>query len=67
LGDSSGSYVTGAASASIKVGPKQTAEATIVLGWSFPDRDFIGLQVGGLLYSAYGRPTTYLFPTPLFY
>jgi len=45
-GASSGSYVTGAASASVKVGPKQTAEITIVLGWSFPDRDFLGLQVG---------------------
>jgi len=41
--------VTGAASASVKVGPKQTAEITIVLGWSFPDRDFLGLQVGELL------------------
>ena len=45
-GASSGSYVTGAASASVPVAPNGTAKITIVLGWFFPDRDFLGLHVG---------------------
>ena len=49
-GASSGSYVTGAASASVSVAPNGTAEITIVLGWFFPDRDFLGLNVGMYTY-----------------
>ena len=47
-GASSGSYVTGAASAGVTVAPNETASITIVLGWFFPDRDFLGLHVGQL-------------------
>ena len=49
-GASSGSYVTGAASASVPVAPNGTAEITIVLGWFFPDRDFLGLNIGMYTY-----------------
>ena len=49
-GASSGSYVTGAASASMPVAPNGTAEITIVLGWFFPDKDFLGLHVGMCTY-----------------
>ena len=49
-GASSGSYVTGAASASVPVAPNGTTEITIVLGWFFPDRDFLGLHVGMCTY-----------------
>jgi uncharacterized protein (DUF608 family) len=49
-GASSGSYVTGAASASVPVAPNRTAKITIVLGWFFPDRDFLGLHVGMCTY-----------------
>ena len=43
-----GYYVTGAAAASVTLGPGETKEVTIVLGWFFPDRDFLGLPVGRL-------------------
>ena len=49
-GASSGSYVTGAASASVPVASNGTAKITIVLGWFFPDRDFLGLHVGMCTY-----------------
>ena len=45
-GTTAGSYVTGAASASASVGPNETTTITIVMGWFFPDRDFLGLHVG---------------------
>ena len=41
-----GQYVTGAAAASVSLGPGESKEVTIVLGWYFPDRDFLGLPVG---------------------
>ena len=41
-----GHYLTGAASASVILGPGETKEVTIILGWYFPDRDFLGLPVG---------------------
>ncbi len=39
-------YVTGASAASVTLAPGETKEVTIVLGWFFPDRDFLGLPVG---------------------
>ena len=45
-GATNGSYVTGATSASVSLSPMETAEITIVLGWFYPDRDFLGLPVG---------------------
>ena len=45
-GATKGSYMTGATSATVSLGPMETAEITIVLGWFFPDRDFLGLPVG---------------------
>ena len=45
-GATEGSYMTGATSATVSLGPMETAEITIVLGWFFPDRDFLGLPVG---------------------
>lgn len=39
-------YVTGAATASVSLGPGETKEVTIVLGWYFPDKEFFGLPVG---------------------
>ena len=44
-----GHYVTGAAAASVILGPGETKEVTIVLGWYYPDRDFLGLPVGGFV------------------
>jgi uncharacterized protein (DUF608 family) len=41
-----GQYVTGAAAGSVNLGPGETKEVTIILGWYFPDRDFLGLPVG---------------------
>ena len=38
--------MNGAAAGMVTLGPYQTKEVTIVLGWYFPDRDFIGLRVG---------------------
>ena len=40
--------MTGATSASVTLGPMETTEITVVLGWFFPDRDFLGLPVGQL-------------------
>ena len=45
-GATEGSYVTGATSATVSLAPMETAEITIVLGWFFPNRDFLGLPVG---------------------
>ncbi len=44
-----GHYMTGAAAASVVLGPGETKEVTIVLGWYYPDRDFLGLPVGRLI------------------
>ena len=44
--DPDGHYVTGAAAASVQLGPGETKEISIILGWYFPDRDFFGLPVG---------------------
>ena len=41
--------MTGAAAASVTLGPGETKEVTIVLGWYFPDRDFLGIPVGRLI------------------
>ena len=38
--------MTGAAAATVNLGPGETKEVTIVLGWYFPDRDFLGVPVG---------------------
>ena len=41
-----GYFVNGAAAGMVTLGPYETKEVTIVLGWYFPNRDFIGLRVG---------------------
>ncbi len=39
-------YVTGTTAANVTLAPGETKEVTIVLGWYYPDRDFLGLHVG---------------------
>ena len=41
-----GYFVNGAAAGTVELGPGETKEVTIVLGWYFPNRDFLGLQEG---------------------
>ena len=41
-----GYFVNGAAAGMVTLEPYQTKEVTSVLGWYFPDRDFLGLHVG---------------------
>ncbi len=41
-----GSYVAGAVSGQVSLKPNEVKEVTIVLGWYFPERDFLGLPVG---------------------
>ncbi|KAL5481357.1 hypothetical protein EMCRGX_G021496 [Ephydatia muelleri] len=41
-----GYFVNGAAPGMVTLGPYLTKEVTIVLGWYFPDRDFLVLHVG---------------------
>ena len=43
-------HVTGMVSGQVTLEPGETKEVTIVLGWYFPDRDFLGIPVGMLLY-----------------
>ena len=48
-GMSDGPHVTGMVSGQVTLEPGETKEVTIVLGWYFPDRDFLGIPVGMLL------------------
>ena len=45
-GMSDGPHVTGMVSGQVTLEPGETKEVTIVLGWYFPDRDFLGIPVG---------------------
>ncbi len=38
--------MTGAVSGQVSLKPNEVKEVTIVLGWYFPERDFLGLPVG---------------------
>ena len=43
-----GYLVNGAAAGTVELGPGETKEVTVFLGWCFPNREFIGYHLGEL-------------------